>query len=251
MPKHSSITIVVAAYNEEASIAEAVQAVVSAVEPRFESYEVLVMDDGSTDRTGEIADALSAANPNVRAVHNEQNIGFGLSCRRGIDLASKEYIGWFPGDNDMEGRSLADLCDRIGDADIVVGVMSNLNCRSLPRQLLSRTFTGLMNTLFGLKFRYYNGPPIYRVALLRKTPLRSAGYAMLAELLIRSVKNGATAIQLPTYHRQREHGESKAFRWSNIVSVGQTVLILVWDIHVVRRMESAVRLWRRAVRVWS
>lgn len=234
-----SISIIIAALNEEGNLAAAVNATLTALGDRFSSYELLIIDDGSTDATGTIADRLAIANPNIKVVHNGRNMGLGYSFRRGIELATKEYIGWFPGDNDMDGKSLEDLLDLIGRADIVVPYMANPWCRPLSRRIISRSFTTTMNVLFGLKLRYYNGPAIHRSKLIKATSANTTGYAFLAEVLVRLIKAGHTWVEVATYHRRREHGISKAFRLKNILSVLMTVWRLVWDIHVRQRKRSA------------
>ncbi|MEE9558129.1 MAG: glycosyltransferase family 2 protein, partial [Candidatus Brocadiales bacterium] len=96
-----TISIIIPALNEEDNIEPAVNKVISALDGRFSDYELLVFDDGSTDNTGAIIDRLAGNDKNVRAIHNENNMGLGYSYKKGVQLAKNDYIVMFPGDNQI------------------------------------------------------------------------------------------------------------------------------------------------------
>src|SRR5262249_10429146 len=94
-----TISVIVTAMNEEGNLSETVASVVNAVALRIPGYEVIIVDDGSTDRTASIADELARSNPRIRVHHNPRNIGLGRSYKIGIDLAAHEYTSWVAGNN--------------------------------------------------------------------------------------------------------------------------------------------------------
>ena len=94
-----SISILVAAYNEEVVVEQVVRETHAVVDRMLERYEIILIDDGSTDRTAAIMDALASELAHTRAVHNRPNIGFGASYMRGVEEAQYEYVMLVCGDN--------------------------------------------------------------------------------------------------------------------------------------------------------
>ena len=236
-----SLTVIIPAFNEEGDLENAVQSVLGAISDILGSYEVLIVDDGSTDSTGKIADRLAALNPNIKVAHNGRNRGVGYTLQRGIELATKDYVTIFPGDNGMERKSLRDMSELIGKADLVIPYIVNSGYRTPFRQFLSQGFTVIMNSLFGLNLKYYNGSTIFKSDLIKALPISNSSYAFLAEALVRLIKAGSAYVETPMYCRQRQHGESKAFRLKNVRDVVMTLLRLFWDIRVKRTWQNAPR----------
>lgn len=235
----TSLSVVIPAYNEEKNLRDAVRAVFDGIGNRFESYEIFIINDGSADKTGEIAEHLANDNPNIKVIHHRPNRGLGYSVRSGYDKVTKEYTMWYPGDNGMMEQSLAEMMKYTGQADIIIPYIADTHFRSFFRRMVSRAYVMAYNLIFGLKIRYYNGVNIYRSDLVKTTQTSTDGFAMFAEHLIRIVKQGCTYIEVPTYHRQRVHGTSKAFRFKNLWGVAKTLFILIWDIHVLGKYRYA------------
>ena len=228
----SSLSVIVCAFNEEKNLPAAVDSILAALDHKFGSYEILIFDDGSTDGTGRIADQLSHQNSNIKVIHHKENKGVGYTLREAIELASKDYIILFPGHNGIEEKSLAHTLDQIGKADIIVGYLANPEYRPVLRRTLSRLYTLILNFLFGLNFRYYNGLTLYPSKLLKPLAVSNPSYAFLAEVLIRLIKAGHTYVEVPTYHRKREHGSSKALQFKNVKSVFVTISKLFGEIYL-------------------
>ena len=227
----SSVSIIIPAYNEEGNIEGALQSVTDALKGVIDDYEIIIIDDGSRDQTAAIAKAQSQKNPRVKVVSNEKNEGYGYSFRRGVGLAVKTYVTVFPGDNDMSSDSLRNLIQARTLADCVSTHPVKGHRRSLFRRTLSRTFVCMMNILFGLNLKYYNGAFICKTALLQATPIKSNGLAVLAESLIRLIKAGCSFQSIPFEHTGRKSDKSKAFSRKSIAAVLATVLILIQDIY--------------------
>lgn len=226
-----SVSVVIPAYNEEGNIQAAIGSVVCAVGPLVDSYQIIVVDDGSQDATRKAALQSAQSNPRVMVVSNEGNKGFGYSYARGVRLAEMEYVTVFPGDNDMAGESLAKLVKEIGDTDLVISYMSKTNKRSLFRRVVSRMFVCVMNSLFRLKLEYYNGAFICRTQVLKTIPIKSVGLATLAECLVRMIKAGYSYKTIYFEHTGRKSDRSKAFKLKNVGAVIHTIGILIKDIY--------------------
>ncbi len=234
---NNSVSIVIPAFREEANIEAAIDNAVAVAKSVTSDYEIIVVDDGSPDKTGEFAQLKAQANPQVRVAVNATNQGFGFSFARGVKMATKEFVTVFPGDNDMAAQSLKDLLVARGSADLVISYMQKTNKRSIFRRFVSGCFVLLMNTLFGLKLKYYNGAFICRRQLLQTIPIKSTGLAALAECIVRLLKRGDVSWR-PIYfvHAGRRHEQSKAFNLKSINAVAATVFFLLLDIYAPKRM---------------
>jgi len=232
VPLTRTLSVIIPALNEEANLAGAVGTVLDAIGDRFTDYELLIFDDGSTDRTGQIADKLAAGNPHIRVIHNPGNKGFGYNYSRGVELARMDYVTWFPGDNEAPGEGLRAILEAVGSADIVVGYLSNPHVRTLARRFISATYVGLLNLLFGLRLRYYNGPSVHPRRFLLTVPMHTHGFGCLAATLVRLLRSGHGFVEIPYPTGVRQHGRSKAFMLKNIVSVLGTITSLFWEVRI-------------------
>ena len=226
-----SISIVIPALNEEGNLESTVSDILKSLDNRFESYELLIFNDGSSDQTGPIADRLAANDPHIKAIHNPQNRGLGYNIRKGFEIASKEYVMWYPGDNGMQQKSLAEMFRHAGEADIIIPIIANPEFRSYSRRVISKAYVVLMNFLFGLKLQYYNGVCIYKSESVKRFKTSTQGFSFLAELLVLLIKSGHSYVEIPTFHRLRAHGKSNAFNWRNLLDVQKTLLRLIGIIY--------------------
>jgi len=234
-----TLSVIIPALNEEGNLGAAVSTVLAAIDDRFTDYELLVFDDESTDQTGAIADELAGGNPHIRVIHNPRNRGFGYNYRRGVELARMDYVTMFPGDNEIPGEAIRVILDAVGSADIVAPYISTPAVRGCSRRTISACFVMLINLLFRLRLRYYNGPCVHRRSLLLSVPMRTHGFAYMASILVRLIRSGASYVEVPMPLQARQHGRSKAFKLKNIVSVLATIGELFWEVRVRERRKYA------------
>ena len=220
-----SFTITVPALNEEAGLVSTLDQIHEVMKQGFSDYEILVFDDGSTDRTGAMAEEYAKHHPRVRVIHNPTTRGIGYSYKEGIRLATKKYYTLIHGDNEIMGFLMKEMFTAAGREDFVITVIRQ-DTRSSARQRISKTFTGIVNGMFGLKVPYYNGPSLIPVKLLKEIPIHTNGHAFMAEIIVRLLKRGYKyhAIEFDTI--VRAHGKTKAFRIKNVLSVSRALLDL-------------------------
>lgn len=230
-----SISVVVPALNEEGNLEAAVDAVRAALRGRFAAHEILLIDDGSTDRTGALAERLAAGDPAIRAFHNGVRRGLGYSYRRGVEEARCEYVVMVPGDNEIPGESLERMFHAVGSADIIAPYFVNTWVRPWSRRLLSKTFTALVSLLVGVRLHYYNGPCIHRRDLVLAALPETSGFAYMAVLLARLIRSGYSVAEVGVLVGQRAHGRSKAFTLTNVLSIGATLAGLFVELRILRR----------------
>lgn len=245
-----TLSVIIPALNEEGNLAAAVETVLSAIGNRFADYELLIFDDGSRDRTGQVADELASTNPHIRVIHNPRNRGFGYNYERGVELAKMEYVTMFPGDNEIPREGITVILDAIGSAEIVVPYISTPHIRSWSRRLLSATFIALVNTMFGLRLRYFNGPCALPRTLLLSVPLRTHGFAYMATILVRLIRSGHSYVEVPMPLQARQRGRSKAFRLKNIASVLGSLAGLFWEVWIKDRHKYVGADQRIESQIW-
>lgn len=225
-----TITLMVVALDEEVLIANTVSSIVHVARQYFTDFEVLLVNDGSTDRTGEIMEELAALDSKIRVIHNEQNIGLGASFQKALAQASLEYFMMLCGDGGLPADSLPKIFEKVGTADIIIPYMENLNkIKSPARYLLSRTYTTLLNCFFGQNLNYYNGLPVYRVDLLRQIRIKSTGFGFQGEIITKLLKAGCTYAQVQVSGSEMAN-RSRAVSLRNFVNVGKTLFNLFWEI---------------------
>jgi glycosyltransferase involved in cell wall biosynthesis len=219
-----SLSVVVPAYCEAGNIVGTLENIAGALAPLALDHEIIVVDDGSTDRTRAIVEANQPRFPAVRLLVNERNMGFGWTYRRGVRAASRRYIVMVHGDNAWGAETLHDLFGHVGEADIVIGYTKDmLRSRTLTRTVLSKSFTALVNLITGRRLQYYNGPQIHRADVLQSLDIVSTGFGFQPEVLVKALRLTHSYIEVPMTLREREIGASKAFRWRNVVDVCATL----------------------------
>ncbi len=231
-----SVSIIIPAYNEEKKLAPTVNFTLEALSRHnITDFEIIIFNDASTDKTGEVADELAKKYSQVRVIHNSKNMNLGYNITRGFQLATKEYSGFVPGDNETEPETLDNIFRVLGQADIIITYIQNPEVRPWGRRFLSSTYIKIINTAFGFKMRYYNGACYFKTAMVKKVPVYTHGFAYMTEILVKLLKSGATYVEVPMINKQRARGATKAFRLKNIISVFKTFLTLFWEIQVLRK----------------
>jgi glycosyltransferase involved in cell wall biosynthesis len=236
-----SITVLVPALNEAANLGATVETLIRALGETTDEFEIIVVDDGSTDGTAAVADALAAAMPRVRVFHNARNCGIGYAYMLGCREARCSHFVYIPGDNTWPYDSCRQLFAQLGRADIVTSYATNPEVRPLGRRLLSPLYTACLNLIFGRRMRYYNGLNIYPVDFLRGAPVTTFGFGFQAEVLLKALAAGLSYVEIGLPIDERAAGGSKAVRIRNILSVVTTVLRLAWRLRILRQTPPARR----------
>jgi glycosyltransferase involved in cell wall biosynthesis len=222
-----SLSVIIPAYKEAENIVGTLENVTTALAPLNLPHEILVIDDGSTDETSAVVTANLHRFPNVKLLVNERNMGFGWTYRRGVTEAALAHIVMVHGDNAWGAATLADFFSKVGHADIIVGYTREMwRTRTWTRTFISKAFTHTINLITGHGLRYYNGLQIHQAPVLKSLRIESSGFGFQAEVLVKALNQSRTVLEVPMDLIEREKGESKAFRWRNVVDVLQTLKLL-------------------------
>src|SRR4051812_20521906 len=225
-----SISILIPTLNEENNIGSTVDRILDALSVSVEDYELIIINDGSTDNTGAEVDKIARTHAAVRVLHNHKNMGLGYCYAAGYRAATKRYFVYIPGDNTWPTRSFVELFGNLERADIITSYASNPQVREFSRRWISKLYTIVLNLLFGRRMHYFNGLTIYPVEFLRKEPLSTFGFGFQAEVLLKALQQGLSYIELPLPIDQRTASLSKAVNLKNILSVATTIIRLFIDL---------------------
>jgi len=228
-PIESSITVIVPAYNEERDLRATVEGANEILIELFKDYEILIFDDCSTDRTGEIADALAKNNKKINVFHNKTNMGFGYNNRKGMEIAKKGYFIGIPGDNEVEPSSIRSILEHVGESDIIIPFIANKKVRPLLRRIIAISYISILNLLFGLNLKQYTGLMVYKTALLKQIKVRTNSFAYQAEILLPLVKRGYSYKEVPMIIKNTD--KTTLLRLKNIIGVLITILRLFFEIN--------------------
>lgn len=234
-----SITVLVPALNEDKTLAPTVERLIDALTITIEDFEIVIIDDGSSDDTRKVAERLAAENPAIHVISNPRTMGLGYGYTRGYEEATKEFFVYIPGDNTWPYRSFVELFGNLGRADIITSYAINPEVRPFGRRVVSRMYTILMNFLFGRNLRYFNGLTIYPVSFLRRRPLTTFGFGFQAEVLLKAIYSGLSYIEVGLPIDERSAGGSKAVNAGNIMSVAFTVTRLFWTLQICKGWRPA------------
>lgn len=226
----NDVTIIISAFNEEKNIKGAVEDVIAAVKRIVPQFEIIIVDDGSTDATLSISSEIERRYKNIRVIRNQKNLGLGRSFAKAIRFVTASYLTVFPGDNDMAAISLVPLLKMRQEADLITAYMKTDKDRTFVRRTISRFYVLVMNLLFGLSLRYYNGPFVVKTAAVRSINLHSAGLDIYAETKVRMIKKGFTYKEIPFEHTGRKHGKSTAISLKSILRTVRNTINLYCDL---------------------
>jgi glycosyltransferase involved in cell wall biosynthesis len=206
-PRLSGLTVFLPSHNEEGNVERVVRSFCASLPEVANQYEVIVVDDGSRDRTGQIADRLAAENPHVKVVHHQVNRGYGGAVISGIRAASQPYVLLCDGDGQFDPADVKRLAARIGDHDVVVGHRTH-RADSMMRSLNGKAWTTLVRILFGFGITDIDcGFKLFRRDILDGIELHSKGALISTELMARVVGRGARVCQVEVNHLPRMTGE--------------------------------------------
>jgi glycosyltransferase involved in cell wall biosynthesis len=234
------LTFFFPAYNEEENIETTVRRALDEIGPLVDgSIEVLAVDDGSTDRTPELADALAEADPRVR-VHHQENRGYGGALRAGFANSRGELICFSDGDLQFDLREMARLLDRLNDptkkpVDGVIGW--RMRRRDPPHRIfIAKTYNAVVSVVFGLRVRDIDcAMKLFRREVFDGLRLDADSPFLSAELLIKLRARGERLAQVGVTHYPRAAGTNTGASFRKILRTFRDIGKLRWALWTRRR----------------
>ncbi len=231
-PAAGGISVFFPACNDEATIEGLVRKAVSVLERYTGDFEVIVIDDGSTDRTGEIADRLAESDKRVRVVHHDRPGGYGGALKAGFAAATKGLVFYTDGDGQYDVGELELLLERRFDADVINGYKLKRG-DPLYRRLIGRAYGSATRLLFGIRIRDVDCDfRLIRSEALRGLRLESQSGTICLEMVKKIQDRGLTFSEVPVHHFERAGGRSQFFRPRSLIRTFREFTIQLWQLEI-------------------
>lgn len=203
------LTVLIPSYNEEDNLPTTLPAVIAACEQQTRSFEILVVDDGSKDRTAELVEGFAREDPRVRLHKHPHNMGPGSGIKTGVDIARGDFIIFIPADIAMDlGQLHRYMAEARAGADIVVGIRSDRRDYTARRKLNSYAYIALIKTLYLMPQRQFNYIHLYRRAIFERVRIEYTGVFITAEILIKARDLGYRLVEVDIEYVPRVAGEA-------------------------------------------
>lgn len=202
-----SISAFFPCYNEQDNVRRVVSKAVETLEAIGADFEVIIVNDGSADGTGKVADELAAADKRIKVVHHPQNRGYGAALQSGIRAAKKDHVFFTDGDCQFDVSEVKLLLPLIEQNDIVCGYRLN---RKDPfmRKVNGWLWTQLVCILFGMRIRDIDCAfKLFRSEVFEGMKLSSGGALISAEILARATRRGYRIAEVGVHHYPRTAGK--------------------------------------------
>jgi glycosyltransferase involved in cell wall biosynthesis len=232
------ITLFVACYNEAGNIEGTLDVIRAACAQAAITYEVVIIDDASTDGSPEIIRRYIENHPDmpIQLHVNPKNMGLGENFGEAAFMGTGTYYRLVCGDNVEPVETLVKVFREIGKADIILTYRPDgVEGKAFARNILSGFYTKIVNFISGYNLRYYNGLAIMKRRDVMRWNPNSHGFGFQADLVTRLLDRGASFLEVPVTAHERNDGKAKAINFRNICSVGHSLLNIL-----IRRLSKIV-----------
>lgn len=201
-----SLSVFFPCYNEEANVERVTLAALMACDRLVDDYEIIIVNDGSRDRTGDVAERLACEHERVRAVHNRPNQGYGGALQRGFREARKDWVFYTDGDGQFDFQELETVLPLARKFDIVSAYRLNRQDPAM-RKFNAFCWTTLVNLMFGMRIRDIDCAfKLYPRTLFDEIEMRSKGALIDTEILAKATRLGYRIGQVGVHHYPRTAG---------------------------------------------
>jgi glycosyltransferase involved in cell wall biosynthesis len=233
------LTVFLPSHNEEGNVERVVRNFLTELPKVAERFEVVVVDDGSRDRTGEIADRLAAEDPCVQVVHHAKNLGYGGAVNSGLRSGTQPFLLLCDGDGQFDPAEMAKLTSRIEGFDVVIGRRAR-RADNIMRRINGKAWTTLSRTLFGLRVNDMDcGFKLFRREAVAGITLHSNSAMITTELMARLAGRNARICEVDVTHLPRLAGEQTGNSPLVVMHAFREMFALYRDLKAARRGERS------------
>lgn len=223
-----SISIVFPAFNEEANIEAMVKDAYDFLKKNFTNFEIIVVNDGSTDNTLKILQKISRRIKRLKILSNRKNLGYGATVWKGIRASSKELVFFSDSDRQFDLREIKKLHEYIPQFDVVVGYRRKRS-DFFMRRVNAWGWKALVWILLGLKIKDIDCAfKLFKQDVIRKLKITSKGAAFSAELIYKIRNSNFLIKEIPVSHFKRKAGRPTGAKFSVI----KKAFIEIWDLYL-------------------
>lgn len=220
--KDISLSVVIMAYNEADTIEKVVRDTESFLEKRTRQYEIIIVNDGSTDQTPEKAEELSRSNKSIRVIHHKENKGMGMAIRTGYINASMEYVTQLPGDGQIDPEMIGRLLPYLCNHDLVLSFYGYRDDGKM-RQFLTKCYQIVAKIILDDPCTF-TGTMVFKRELLDLVRLTSKSFMINVELPLKLINLGVIPAYVEIECKRRAYGKSKVISFSKILQVIQEMI---------------------------
>jgi glycosyltransferase involved in cell wall biosynthesis len=237
----TKLSVIMPVLNEEQAIDGSASNVLAGFRRFALNGELVIVNDGSSDRTGEIAEELAVKHDCLKVVHHNSNEGIGAAFRSGVKAATGELVVYIPGDGENDAAEIFRYVSLLETVDIVIPYVTNTHLRPWHRRFISSLYHFMMTRTFSVPVKYLNGTVIYRRAILEGISFRSNGFFYQAELLIKVLRRRYLYAEVPCLlQKKRVAGRSKSVSFASLLTVASGYLGMVWENFCSRREPQSI-----------
>lgn len=208
-PTSYTLSVIIPVYNEKELLGDAVRLINTFVATHFHEYEILIIESGSTDGTGEVCDNLAKELPSVRVVHEGARNGFGSALKRGYKEAAKDWVWFVTADTPFPLESMLEAMKLFPTNDCVLSYRSEDTRKSLFRKIQSVVYNNLVKLSLGLRVKHVNSAfKVFKREVIQSLPLISNGWFIDAETLYWLTKRKVKYTEIPVPLIDRTGGHS-------------------------------------------
>jgi glycosyltransferase involved in cell wall biosynthesis len=229
-------------YNDAGSIVSMVEKAANALHGVTDAFEVIVVDDGSSDDSVAVLEAAGQRAPYLRIVRHKHNRGYGAALRSGFEAATREFVFYTDGDGQYDPEELPALVQAWHEG---IGLVNGFKIRRADpfhRIVIGRTYQLIARTLFGIPLKDVDCDfRLIRTEDLHRIPLTFESGAIGVELVRRLKDAGCRMVEVPVHHYPRLHGRSEFFRMRNVVNLLSDLWRLWWQLR--RERQASAPSW--------
>ena len=204
-----AISFVLPAYNEEENIEKAIENTVTIADRHCSAYEIIVVDDGSSDRTAELVAGAADAHPEVRLIKHPTNLGYGQALRSGFADARLDFVFYTDADNQFDMNELPLLLAWAGRADVVAG-FRRVRQDPFMRRANAWAWNRLVRALFYVPVRDIDCAfKLYRREPLAAIEIESGGAMIDTEIMVKLARRGSAIVEVAVTHLPRTAGTAR------------------------------------------
>ena len=227
------LTVFIPAYNEQDNLDTCIHELIPSLENTGTPFEILIVNDASSDQTGDLAEQWAQRDERIRVVHHTHNLGIGGGFCTAVEKAHGDWLLLIPADLALDVADIHLYLDASEQADVIVGLRSNRNDYSFFRKLVSWLNIQLIRFLFKMPQHQFQFISMYRLVVLRKMKIKYWHSAFfLAEILIKAKALGKCLVEVEIRYIPRKGGRATGVR-------GGAIFITLRDM---------LRFWLRWVR---
>lgn len=217
------LSVILPAYNEAGNLESIVRYLEAELPWITGEFEIVIVNDGSHDGTGPLADRLAAEDDHVRVIHHPFNIGFGGAQKTGFKEARMDWVAVVPADHQFDVRELRLFWERRGSFDLVASRRADR--RDPPsRKIVSRLYNRTMRWLYGIELHDINWVKMWRRSLFDKIKIESRGFGVDAELVAKALALGFRVAEIEVPHHPRTWGSPTGLRFGTIYRTARELL---------------------------